>query len=241
MPLTIKQVVEQSDTRPGRIFDLAVQALVVLSLISFSVETLPDLSVSTRAALRWIEVSTVGLFTLEYLVRLAVADRKLGFALSFFGLVDLLAILPFYLALGVDLRSIRIVRLLRLFRLLKITRYSEAIRRLGMAFQIVREELILFGSAALILLYVSAVGIYFFERDAQPDQFASIFHSLWWAMITLTTVGYGDVYPVTVGGRVFTFVILILGLGVVAVPTGLLASALSQVRQNGRFVNGGEP
>ena len=145
--------------------------------------------------------------------------------------MDLLAILPFYLGLGVDLRSIRVVRLLRLFRLLKITRYSEAIQRLGEAFRVVREELILFGSVALVLLYVSAVGIYYFEKEAQPEEFASIFHSLWWAVITLTTVGYGDFAPETVGGRLFTFVILVVGLGVVAVPTGLLASALSQTRK----------
>ena len=83
----------------------------------------------------------------------------------------------------------------------------------------------------MVLLYVAAVGIYFFERDAQPDAFASIFHSLWWAIVTLTTVGYGDVYPITLGGRIFTFFILMLGLGMVAVPTGLLASALSQARE----------
>ena len=87
------------------------------------------------------------------------------------------------------------------------------------------------GAVAAILLYLSAVGIYYFERDAQPQQYASVFHALWWAIVTLTTVGYGDIYPVTLGGRMFTFFVLVLGLGVVAVPTGLLASALSQARE----------
>ena len=81
-----------------------------------------------------------------------------------------------------------------------------------------------------MLLYLSAVGIYYFENTAQPDVFSSVFHSLWWAVATLTTVGYGDIYPITVGGRIFTFLILMIGLGVVAVPAGLLASALSKVR-----------
>ena len=87
---------------------------------------------------------------------------------------------------------------------------------------------------AVMLIYLSAVGIYYFEHDAQPDLFASVFHSLWWAVVTLTTVGYGDAFPVTLGGRIFTFAVLMAGLGIVAVPTGLLASALARVREEER-------
>jgi voltage-gated potassium channel len=104
-------------------------------------------------------------------------------------------------------------------------------RRFLRAFVIAREEVILFGIVALMLLYLSAVGIYYFENEAQPENFASVFHSLWWSVATLTTVGYGDIYPVTVGGRIFTFVVLMIGLGVVAVPAGVFASALSRVDQ----------
>ena len=93
-----------------------------------------------------------------------------------------------------------------------------------------KEEVMIFFLATLILLYFSAVGIYYFEHEAQPDHFQSIFHSLWWAVATLTTVGYGDVYPVTAGGKLFTFLILMCGLGIVAVPAGLVAAALSKVR-----------
>ena len=120
--MTLKQLVEESDTKAGRLFDLTVQLLVFISLISFSVETLPDLSSGTRSILRMVEVATVGLFTVEYALRVLVADRKRSFVFSFFGLVDAIAILPFYLALGVDLRSIRVIRFLRLFRLLKLGR-----------------------------------------------------------------------------------------------------------------------
>lgn len=105
-------------------------------------------------------------------------------------------------------------------------------RRIRQAFAIVKEELILFGSVSLILLYLSAVGIHFFENEAQPEKFSSVFECLWWAITSLTTVGYGDTYPITVGGRVFTFFVLVIGLGVVAVPTGMFASALSQVRSS---------
>lgn len=103
-------------------------------------------------------------------------------------------------------------------------------QRFHRAFRIAREELVLFGVVALILIYLSSVGIYYFEHDAQPQAFASVFHCLWWSVSTLTTVGYGDVYPVTTGGRIFTSFILAIGLGIVAVPTGLFASALAKAR-----------
>ncbi len=231
MSANLKQIVERNDTYRGRIFDLIIQALIVLSLIAFSIETLPDLPESTRRWLRVFEVACIAVFTAEYLLRIAVADRKLRFAFSFFGLVDLVAILPFYLASGLDLRSLRALRLLRLFRAFKLLRYGRAIQRLQRAFVIAKEELVLFACVTLLLLYFSAVGIYYFENQAQPEAFRSVFDGLWWAVTSLTTVGYGDMYPVTTGGRLFTFVVLMLGLGVVAVPTGLVASALSQARE----------
>ncbi len=226
----LKSVIEERDTPAGRVFDLGIQLLIVVSLVTFSIETLPDLSVGAYRALNVLEAVLVVAFTVEYVLRFVVADHKLRFVFSFFGLIDLAAILPFYLATGLDLRSLRAVRLLRLFRALKLLRYSKAIQRFRQAFLTAREEIILFFFAAMILLYLAAVGIYYFERAAQPDKFASIFDGLWWAVATLTTVGYGDVYPVTVGGKVFTFVILVIGLGIVAVPTGLFASALSRAR-----------
>ena len=113
---------------------------------------------------------------------------------------------------------------------MKLARYSAAIQRFHRAFLIAREELILFGTTALIVLYVSSVGIYYCERNAQPETFASVFDALWWSVATLTTVGYGDIYPITTGGRILTFFVLIVGLGIVAVPTGLFASALSRSR-----------
>lgn len=143
----------------------------------------------------------------------------------------MLAILPFYLSLGFDLRAIRAFRLLRLLRVMKLARYNKAIQRFHRAFIIAREEFVLFGFAAAIMLFLAAVGIHHFEHEAQPETFASVFHSLWWAVATLTTVGYGDVYPVTVGGKCFTFLVLVIGLGIVSVPAGLVASALSQARE----------
>lgn len=229
--MKLKDIIERSDTPHGRAFDLFVQSLIIISLISFSIETLPELTVRTHQLLHAIEVVTVSLFTIEYLLRIIVAERKLAFIVSFYGLIDLLAILPFYLSTGIDLRSIRALRLLRLFRAFKLFRYNQAIQRYHRAIMLAKEELVLFFSVTIMLLYFAAVGIYYFENEAQPEAFSSIFHSLWWAVATLTTVGYGDVYPITAGGRIFTFFILMLGLGIVAVPTGLVASALTAARE----------
>ena len=227
----LKQIIERTDTSAGRLFDVVIQSLIVVSLASFAIETLPQLSQSVRRALSWLETATVAIFTVEYALRVLVAKRKRDYIFSFSGLIDLLAIAPFYLRTGLDLRSVRIFRLLRVFRTLKVLRYSRAIQRFHRAFVIVKEELLLFFMATGMVLFLAAVGIYYFESEAQPEAFGSVFHALWWAVTTLTTVGYGDVYPVTVGGRLFTFVVLMIGLGVVAVPAGLLASALTKARQ----------
>jgi len=227
----LKIMLHSNESLSGKIFDTFMQAVIILSLVSFSIETLPGLSQQTSDYLYYFEATCIGIFTLEYIARIISADEKLKFIFSFFGIVDLLAILPFYLTTGLDLRSVRAFRLLRLIRLLKLARYSVAAKRFQRAFSIAREELMLFLFVALIVLYLAGVGIYYFENPAQPDVFSSIFHSLWWAVATLTTVGYGDIYPITVGGKIFTFFILIIGLGVVSIPAGLIASALSKARE----------
>ena len=230
--MDLKSLVEEHDTPEGKIFDSVVQFLIIISLFTFSLETLPNLSERSQTLLNIAQVIVVFLFTIEYALRVYVADRKTGYIFSFYGIVDLLAILPFYLALGVDMRTLRALRLLRLFRLFKLARYNRAIDRFVNAFTIAREEIIIFAMVTIILLYLSATGIYYFEHEAQPELFASIFHSMWWAVVTLTTVGYGDMYPITVGGRIFTFIILIIGIGIVAIPAGLFASALNKVRRD---------
>lgn len=224
----IKSIVEFNDNKLSKWFAFFIQALILLSILTFSVETLPNLKPETRTILRAIEIFCVLVFTIEYILRIYVADSKPRFIFSFFGLIDLLAILPFYLSFGVDLRSLRALRFLRLFRVLKLVRYNKAMNHFIKAMSSAKEQIFLFIFITMILIYFAAVGIYYFENEAQPDHFSSIFDSLWWAIITLTTVGYGDVYPITVGGKVFTFIILMIGLGIVAVPTGIIASALTQ-------------
>ena len=227
----LKTIVEDNTTVHGRAFDLAVQLLIAVSIVGFSIETLPGLSPPTKQLLQGIEAVTVGIFTVEYILRIAVADRKIGFITSFYGIVDLLAILPFYVSTGLDLRSIRALRFLRMFQAFKLARYSKAIQRFHRAFTLVKEEIFLFLVVTAMLLYLTAAGIHYFEHPLQPEAFSSVFHGLWWAVATLTTVGYGDVYPITTGGKIFTFFVLIIGLGIVAVPSGLMASALSEARK----------
>ena len=207
----IKSIVEINDNKLSRYFAFFIQALILLSIITFSIETIPNLEPQTRTILQSIEVFSVVVFTIEYFLRIYVADSKPRFVFSFFGIIDLFAILPFYLSFGVDLRSLRALRFLRLFRVLKLVRYNRAINHFTRAISSAKEEIFLFIFITLLLIYFSAIGIYYFENEAQPEHFSSIFDSLWWAIITLTTVGYGDVYPITVGGKIFTFFVLMIG------------------------------
>lgn len=216
------------NSKIGKIFNIIILTLIIISLITFSVSTLPDLSDSQKYILDIIETITVIIFSIEYVLRIIYAEKKLKYIFSFYGLIDLLSILPFYLTTYFDFRSLRVFRLIRLFRIFKLTRYTEIIKKYKLALKEIKNDLILFFSITLMTIYISGVGIYYFENDAQPEAFDSIFSSLWWAIITLTTVGYGDVYPITVGGKVFTFIILMIGLGIVAIPTGLIASSLTK-------------
>lgn len=208
-----------------------MQAVIALSLVSFALETLPDLTPRAAWFLYVLEVSSVVFFTVEYLVRILVAQSKGAYILSFFGLIDLIAILPFYLSPAVDLRFVRVVRMVRIVRLLKMARYNRAFSRLHRALSIAREELVLYGLVTVMLLFFAASGIYYCEHEAQPDVFKSVPHCFWWAVTTLTTVGYGDMYPVTIAGKCFTSIILMIGLGAVAAPAGIITSALMKARE----------
>ena len=227
----IRIIVEESHTNVGKWFDIFIQILVVLSLVSFSIETLPNLTINVKKNLQILEYIIILIFSIEYLLRIWVSKNKIKYIFSFYGLVDLLSILPFYLSITLDLRSLRIFRIFRLFSILKLVKFNNAVNRFKKALLIAKEEIIIFLFMTIIIIYLSSVGIYFFENPVQPETFSSVFHSLWWSVVTLTTVGYGDVYPITLGGRVFTFIILILGLGIVGIPAGLIASSLSAVRR----------
>jgi len=229
----IKYIIEEVDTPLARGFDLCIQLLIFYSLICLTIETLPNLSGAEIPFFHYNEITLVAIFTLEFLMRLWVADNKTKYLCSPFALIDIVAILPFYIGLGTDMRALRALRFIRLVRIFKITRYTKSLDRYHKAFREIKVDLILFTAITLLLLYLASIGIYHFEHEAQPEVFKSIFDAMWWSVATLTTVGYGDIYPITMGGKLFTFVILMLGLGAVAVPTGLVATALTNARSNG--------
>ena len=182
---------------------------------------------------------TVGLFTIEYLFRIWSCTAKTRYAHPVWGrlryiftplpLIDLLAILPFYLPLiSADLLILRSIRLFRLFRIFKLGRYSVAFVLVVKVMQDKKEELFAATSMILIMLFVSSGVMYFLERDAQPQTFATILEALWWGVSTLTSVGYGDILPVTPAGKVVGGIVQVLGVGLFAIPAGVFAAGFSE-------------
>jgi len=234
--------IAQEQNWVSRTVDVFLIALISASVIAVILESMPGIDSRYGNALRTFEVVTISVFTVEYLLRLwcsvesaAAANRtplraRLQYVTSFHAIIDLLAILPFYLILfgifgSVDMRFLRAVRLLRV---LKLTRYSAA---MNMVFITFRENARALAAAFLILVTVmllAASGMYYFERQSQPEDFGSIPAAMWWAFATLTTVGYGDVTPITVGGKIFGALITVVGIGMVALPTSILATGYSQ-------------
>lgn len=214
-----------------------IAVLILFSVFSFAVETLPNKSAGLQTLLGWADTFFLIVFSAEYLLRIWLAEKKTDYVFSFYGVVDLICVLPFYIATLMGLESLRLLRLFRLLRIFKMVRYNKAINRVWLSIYGAREELMVFFGASMIMIMLAAVGIYHFEHRAQPEVYQSLFDALWWAVITLTTVGYGDTYPITIGGRVFTFMMLMVGLGLIAVPTGIITSSLSTIKQQIEFEN----
>jgi len=231
--LRVRSMLEHPTTVWGRRFAIFIQALIILSLLSISLETLPALPAWVHVVLHLFEWFVMLVFTAEYVLRLWSTAHPLKYALSFDGLVDLAVIAPFWI-LGADVREIRGLLLFRLIRVFKLGRYARSLKHFRVAWQLVKDDVFAFAGIVALFIYIAAIGIWQFEHPVQPEKYATVFDALWWAVITLTTVGYGDVYPVTTGGRVFTMVIVLLGLGLVAVPSGLLASAFQEIRRRER-------
>jgi len=222
----ILDLIDGTHPRLGRGVALVLHGLILVSALAIAVETVPDLPPGLRPWLDMLEIAILVAFAIEYAARVFCAERRLRYMFSFWGIVDLLAILPLLAAINPEWMAVRVFRLLRLIRLLKLFRTSRALDRLSRAFVSVWDELIVFGVLAGLVLYVAAVGIYVFEHPAQPEAFTSIPMSLWWAVASLTTVGYGDLVPMTLGGRLFTTLVLFVGLGIVAGPAAIVTTAL---------------
>ena len=212
----------------GNIVSGIIQFLILASAVVFVLES--D-SATDSHALHYVVLDWVFfvLFSIEYILRVYIEPRKRDFIFSFYGIIDLLAILPSLFLLP-GFRILRILRFLRIFRIFKATRFILAVDRLTEALNEIRRELLALVILSLMLVYLAACGIHYFERVEQPEEFGSILDSMWWAIVTLTTVGYGDVYPITPGGKLFTALVTLIGVGLIAIPSGLLASVLTEAR-----------
>lgn len=219
----------------SNIFDGAIIALIIVNVILVIMDTF-EMPPNIQFASTIIETVSVILFTIEYLLRVWTADMiypalspaksRLKYMFSFMALIDLIAILPFYLPflIKVDLRILRTLRVIRLLRLFKVSRYTTALSTIADVFKRKATQLLSSLIVVGLLMIISSVLVYNFEHDAQPEAFANAFSGLWWAMATLTTVGYGDIYPVTIAGKIFSALIALLGIGIVAVPTGIISA-----------------
>lgn len=220
----------------GKAIDLFLIALIAVNVAAVVLETVESIHARFRTEFAVIEFVSVVIFTVEYAIRLwtcveneefaGARSPRLKYALSPMAIIDLIAILPFYLSIFVtfDLRFLRVLRLLRVF---KLTRYSNA---MSMLLQVFREEASAFFAGffiLMVLLILAASGAYLVEHDTQPEKFGSIPHAMWWAMATLTTVGYGDVTPITPTGQIFGALVTVIGVGMAALPAGILASGLA--------------
>lgn len=221
-----------------------IYGLIVFNVILTILETDKALNEKYSTLFQIVESVSVFIFTLEYIIRLWTSDfhestrqilrsKKLGYIFSAYGIIDLIAILPFYLPLLLpnDLRVVRILRLFRLLRILKLGRYSKSIKIIKSVLRETRPQLAITIFATWILLVLSSTLMFYAENNAQPDKFSSIGDSLWWAIATLTTVGYGDVYPITPIGKILSAIIALIGIGFIALPTGILSSAFIENAQ----------
>lgn len=222
------------DIIEGPVFSGIIQILILASAVAFALEseyaTKPEYDDTYKYYFDIIDWSFLILFSAEYILRLYTARKRLAFIFSFFGIVDLLAILPSIVAQIPAFRVLRVLRFLRVFRIFKATRFILAMDRMIEALAEVKREILALIILSSMLVYLAACGIHFFEKTEQPDKFGSIPDAMWWAIVTLTTIGYGDVYPITAGGKIFTAVIALIGIGLIAIPSGLLASVLTEAR-----------
>ena len=225
-----------------RACNIFLLGLILANAIAVTLETVATIREDYGPAFDSFETFSVAVFTVEYVLRLwsCTADARyagpvsgrLRFATSFMPMVDLVSILPSLIPGGFfDLRSMRVLRLARMPRLLKVARYSQSLQTFGRVFSAKKAELAVTAMAGTLLLICASSLMYFAEHEAQPQQFSSIPAAMWWGVETLTTVGYGDLFPVTPLGKLMGSAIAVLGIGLFALPAGILASGFAEELQ----------
>jgi voltage-gated potassium channel len=228
------EIIFEADTPEGRAFDVASMILIILSVAAVVLESIESVRMRYGDALRMIEWLLTIVFTVDYLLRLASVHRPLRYVFSFYGLVDLLSVLPSYLSLiwpgAHSLLVVRSLRLLRIFRVLKMVRFLDEAKVLRAALDASKQKITVFLGAVLTIVLIMGALIYVVEGPEHG--FTSIPRGIYWAIVTLTTVGYGDLYPKTDPGRLLASVVMIMGYAIIAVPTGIVTAELtSAMRQ----------
>lgn len=225
------RIIFLSDTTAGRVFDAVLLVLIAASVVVVALESVADLQARYGASMARAEWAFTIVFTLEYAARLAVVRRRWRYATSFFGLVDLVSILPSYLGLLFAethyLLILRVFRLLRVFRVLKLAHYVSEGRVLLAALRASRRKITVFLMSVLAVVSVEGTIMYILENDVNP-RFSNIPQSIYWGIVTLTTVGYGDITPVTVPGKMMAAVVMLTGFSIIAVPTGIVTAELGR-------------
>ena len=226
----LHEIVFEADTPEGRVFDLALILVIIASIATVMLDSSPGTAARYGDALRVAEWGFTIVFTIEYVVRLLAVRRPLRYALSFYAIVDLLALLPSYISLvlpsGRYLLIIRVLRLLRIFRVLKLGKFLSEGAVLGQALRASSHKIFVFLSTVFTLVVLIGAVMYVVEGEA--NGFTSIPTSMYWAIVTLTTVGYGDLAPQTGFGKFLASIVMIIGYGIIAVPTGIVTSELAQ-------------
>ena len=229
----VYEVIFGYDTLAGKIFDIGLIIAIITSVLVVILESVPAYQEAFGDLFTYLEWIFTILFTLEYIARIISVGAPMKYIFSFYGFVDLLSLLPTYLALifppAYSLVDIRAIRLLRVFRILKLTRYMRASRVLGEAIKNSSAKIGVFLLVVLTIVIIAGTLMYLIEGE--ENGFDNIPHSIYWAIVTLTTVGYGDIAPATALGKVVASIIMIMGYGVIAVPTGIVGVELSQVRK----------
>lgn len=235
---------ERGNQKGDNLVHYIISGVIILNVITLFLESYNELETDYGTIFKTIEYVSIIIFTIEYLARIWTADlafnnkspfgSRISYIFSFMGLIDLLSILPFYLPFlfKIDLRVIRTLRLLRLLRILKLNRHSKALRLIATVFRKSKNDILVTIFIVSILLVIAATLMYDIENEAQPDAFKNIGEALWWSVATLTTVGYGDIYPITGLGKLLSGIIALLGIGIVALPTGIISSAYIEEVQN---------
>ena len=220
-----------SQSKIKKIFDLFCISVIIFDLILLPLETLKVFSVYSEQILI-LHYVIIFIFTVEYLIRIIGAENKRGFITSFYGVIDFLAIVPFFLTYGfADTSYLRIFRLVRLFRIFKLTRYSQSVKKLIAAIAEIKVELLTILTIFFFVVYVFSALIYVLEHRAQPDKVANMFDAFWLTFVTVTTLGYGDVIPITGGGRVLTILFVIFSVGIVIMPSSILTAHLMEKKR----------